>query len=329
MRIMKNRTPARPTLELDFEPVPRKYRHDGWTPERQRAFIAALANTGSVTHACARINMATEGAYYLRRAPGADSFRAAWAAALDHGVQQLADLAIDRARDGVAVPIFHRGEQVGEKRWYNDRLLMFVLKHHMPNRYGGQIGGGTRSKETIEREAAENCPACRERREWEAGEGETVDAYAEWLDGIVERYMLKVGYEHDQRQRGEWVAADFALRQLTHLELILDMGGRTQELLKHYTTRPSEHGGEHELYAGPISEILAAKREAYWESVADPPRPPVPLPALLPCSALSGGPTWQNRDATRRAAVEKMRMAQEEWEAARTEESWAAWVAGR
>ena len=25
-----------------FEPVPRKFRHDGWMPERQKAFIAAL-----------------------------------------------------------------------------------------------------------------------------------------------------------------------------------------------------------------------------------------------------------------------------------------------
>ena len=31
-----------------FEPVPRKFRHDGWTRERQKAFIAALADTGSV-----------------------------------------------------------------------------------------------------------------------------------------------------------------------------------------------------------------------------------------------------------------------------------------
>lgn len=42
---MQNRTPiaaeARPPLP-DFTPVPRKYRHDGWTPERQRAFIGAL-----------------------------------------------------------------------------------------------------------------------------------------------------------------------------------------------------------------------------------------------------------------------------------------------
>ena len=33
---------------LDFTPVPRKTkRSDGWTAERQRAFIAALSATGS------------------------------------------------------------------------------------------------------------------------------------------------------------------------------------------------------------------------------------------------------------------------------------------
>ncbi len=34
---------------LDFAPVPVAHRHDGWTAERQRAFIEALADSGSVT----------------------------------------------------------------------------------------------------------------------------------------------------------------------------------------------------------------------------------------------------------------------------------------
>lgn len=73
---MQNRTPARadaaPALP-DFQPVARKYRHDGWTPERQRAFIAALADTGSVSRAATMVNMSPEGAYYLRRQAGAES----------------------------------------------------------------------------------------------------------------------------------------------------------------------------------------------------------------------------------------------------------------
>ena len=81
----------------DFTPVPRKPRHDGWTPERQRVFIAALADTGSVSRAARWVNMSPEGAYYLRRQPGSEGFRRAWEAALDFGVQRLKDIAYERA----------------------------------------------------------------------------------------------------------------------------------------------------------------------------------------------------------------------------------------
>lgn len=67
---------------LQFAPVPRRYRRDGWTPERQRAFIAALAEWGNVTAAAEAAGMTPEGAYHLRRQPGAESFRRAWEAAL-------------------------------------------------------------------------------------------------------------------------------------------------------------------------------------------------------------------------------------------------------
>ena len=79
---MQNRVPAPPNYGAPipaFTPVPRQCnRHDGWTPERQRAFIEALADLGSVKHAAARINMSAVGAYTLRRQPGAEGFRAAW-----------------------------------------------------------------------------------------------------------------------------------------------------------------------------------------------------------------------------------------------------------
>lgn len=47
---------------LDFTAVPRKtQRADGWTPERQRAFIAALSTTGSKRRAAQAIGMAAYG----------------------------------------------------------------------------------------------------------------------------------------------------------------------------------------------------------------------------------------------------------------------------
>lgn len=139
---MQNRTPiakeARPPLP-DFTPVPRKFRHDGWTPERQRAFIAALADTGSVSRAAAMVNMAQRNCYTLRRAAGAESFRRAWEAALDFGVARLKDIAFERAIEGYQVPVFVGGKLMGFRRKYNDALLMFCLRHY------GQDGGGRRT----------------------------------------------------------------------------------------------------------------------------------------------------------------------------------------
>ncbi|HUE80020.1 MAG TPA: hypothetical protein VMN38_10365 [Sphingomicrobium sp.] len=68
---------------LAFAPVPRKNaRCDGWTPERQRGFIAALAATGSPRQAAQAIDMAPSGLDRLRADEGSESFRAAWDRAL-------------------------------------------------------------------------------------------------------------------------------------------------------------------------------------------------------------------------------------------------------
>lgn len=68
---------------LNFEPVPRRPHANGWTPEHQRAFIAALAITGSARQAARHVGRAAFGAEQLRTAKGGRSFAAAWDAALD------------------------------------------------------------------------------------------------------------------------------------------------------------------------------------------------------------------------------------------------------
>jgi len=141
---MQNRAPIaredRPALP-DFAPVPRKkHRHDGWTPARQKAFIEALADTGSVSRAARMVNMAQANCYTLRRAPGAEEFRRAWEAALDFGVQRLKDIAFERAIEGYLVPVFVAGKLAGYRRKTNDALLMFCLRHY------GQDAQGRRTK---------------------------------------------------------------------------------------------------------------------------------------------------------------------------------------
>lgn len=140
---MQNRVPAtraeRPPLP-DFEPVPRKCnRHDGWTPERQRAFIGALADTGSVRRAARMVNMSQANAYLLRRAEHAEGFRRAWDAALDFGLKRLKDLAFERAIEGELIPVFQSGKLMGFRRKRNDALLMFCLRHY------GQDASGKRT----------------------------------------------------------------------------------------------------------------------------------------------------------------------------------------
>lgn len=68
---------------LAFDPVPRRAHVNNWTPEHQRAFIAALALTGSPTKAARALGRHAFGAEQLRKARGGRSFSDAWEAALD------------------------------------------------------------------------------------------------------------------------------------------------------------------------------------------------------------------------------------------------------
>lgn len=142
---MTDHTPAEtrpdaPATEIlpDFAPVPRAAeRSNGWKPEVQRAFIEALAETGSVKAACRRVNRADHGAYLLRRHPEAQEFRHAWDIALDIGMRRIEDVAMDRAINGVEVPMYVYGKLVGTRTVYNDRLLMFMLRNRAPDRFAG------------------------------------------------------------------------------------------------------------------------------------------------------------------------------------------------
>jgi hypothetical protein len=71
---------------VNFIPVPLRPRHDGWTAERQIAFIEALAETACVEEACRRVGMSDSSAYSLRRRPKGTLVREAWAAAFDNFV---------------------------------------------------------------------------------------------------------------------------------------------------------------------------------------------------------------------------------------------------
>lgn len=188
-----------------FTPVPRQtQRHDGWTDERQREFIEALADTGSVAAACKAVNMSTVGAYQLRRQPGADSFRAAWEAALALGVQRIEDVAMERALNGVELPVYSYGKLVGTRISYNDRLLMFMLRNRAPQRFAD--GGRAKGLSGLDHTTLEQHKR-KWRKEWELEQQakhtqvSTAEVRAS-IDRKVEEIRLRVQHE---RQR-EWDA---------------------------------------------------------------------------------------------------------------------------
>ena len=137
-------TPAAPKLSSsalspapgEWLPVPRQNRADGWTPHKQRAFIETLADTGSVDQAAHMVGISATSCYRLRRAPGAEGFAAAWAAAIDAASKKLIDEAFERALVGSSEPVFDRdGNRVGRRLRQSDRMLMFLLRAYMPERF--------------------------------------------------------------------------------------------------------------------------------------------------------------------------------------------------
>jgi hypothetical protein len=123
-----------------FEPVQtNSSRRDGWLPERQSAFIAALNAMGAVAPAARAVGMSPRSAYKLRARPDAASFARAWDEALVTGRQHAFEIAIENAVHGVLVPRYYRGKQVGSVRRPDYRLLLAALRVPPPKQQSCEI----------------------------------------------------------------------------------------------------------------------------------------------------------------------------------------------
>lgn len=250
---------------LDFDPVPRKFdRRGGWSVERQRGFIRALSESGDVEKAAHTQGLTGNGAYQLRKAMGAESFRAAWSAAIEAARQRQA---------GVRQRFAKEAQDAAD-------------------------GGGE--------------------------EADSEETRLAWLADLVRKYLLKVGQEREARLAGRVVAADFYLRQLTWLEVALDlMGGGGFKVLAEFRKRDHHLG---DIAETPFSRILDAARRERWAELGEPPRPQhPPRERLVEHDGFSTEPlecTWGGRPETheeQQAAfdAEHKRQAelQLEWEA--------------
>lgn len=123
---------------LTFTAAALRERHDGWSAERQRAFIAALADSGCITLACRAVGVSPQSAYRLRRHPKGKQFAYAWDTALRCASVRLVSIAYERAITGTRKQYWRDGKLIGETVSPSDALLMFLLAKSDPNRFGSQ-----------------------------------------------------------------------------------------------------------------------------------------------------------------------------------------------
>ncbi len=112
---------------LAFEPVPLRHRRDGLTPEKQREYVEALADTGLVREAAARIGISEQAINRVRRRSDARDFDRACEAAQMFGARRLRSIAWERAIEGTLKGHYYHGELVSQERVYDNRLLIYLL----------------------------------------------------------------------------------------------------------------------------------------------------------------------------------------------------------
>jgi hypothetical protein len=260
---------------LEFTPVPRATkRWNGLTDLKQRTFIQLLADSGSVTMAAKAIGTTTSAMYGLRRREGAESFAAAWEAAIEIGARRVLDTLMEHAIHGTPETIIQDGEVVAERRKYNHRAMMWIVSQRFPEKYGSATGlmemsgmshamqklkakweGEWRAKYDAEHAAQAEADIEAQEAVLEAERRELLPLI------LVKMYQQKVREERQYRLRGKVMSADVTLRQLTHLELYMEYAGLTEPEITQFFDRAATDPFPWETHA---SRAIAAHRIAAW-----------------------------------------------------------------
>ncbi|UIJ45376.1 hypothetical protein LZK98_20435 [Sphingomonas cannabina] len=117
----------------DYTPVEISTRRDGWTAERQRKFLEALAESGRVAVAAQVVGLSVRSAYRLRHHPQGRRFAEAWDAALYCGANRLIAIALERATVGGYREVWKDGRIQSEVRAPSDKLLIYLLNNLAPH----------------------------------------------------------------------------------------------------------------------------------------------------------------------------------------------------
>jgi hypothetical protein len=179
-RRARSRPPDRDEPLLHFEPVPHVASgRNSLTPDKQRAFIAALAASGIVTQAAREIGKSLEALEKLRQRPGAEEFPAAWDLALDRGMAGLEDRGRAQVLEGEEVPIVSAASCSASAAGTTARGPLFFLRQRRPGRYGPvpPVANLRRGRPLYER-----LP-----REWQDNDPEDEQAGLDSIDAMIDQ----------------------------------------------------------------------------------------------------------------------------------------------
>lgn len=257
--------------ELEFTPVTTKSGRQKFVPELQRKFIQALSITGSVTISAEAVGMSIGQVYDIKSRIGAESLCEAWEKAIRMGGYRARDTIVDHAINGTPEYFYKDGELVGERRHFNLRAMQWVVAHTLPHladnpvglaAHGGLPTGLQKLKEQWRKEWEEE--AAQEAAERDAAFAAAHDSHEATMARLCQKYQAKIREEYFFRAEGNAIAADFALRQLTHIEVVMDIGGVSMDVIReHFHTAP--HGGP---WSTEASRALEDARHAAWEKAS-------------------------------------------------------------
>ena len=102
-------------------------RVDGWTGEKQRRFLEAVADGSTVSDACMFVRMSPASAYAFRRTARGQAFALGWSAANLVARDRVAEGLLARAIEGQVVEITRADGSIVTKHHFDNRLALTLL----------------------------------------------------------------------------------------------------------------------------------------------------------------------------------------------------------
>ena len=162
---------------------------NGWSVERQRAFLETLAQSGYVERAAGLVGMTRQGAYAFRQTPAGRAFDLAWDAALMLARQRMIDETYQLAFEGSIEQIYRDGKLVQEKRKRDPKMMLATIE-----RLGSKAALGSAPVKAV----AQEFSAFLDAMEADAlgggagangGTGYFMECRADWGDSIQKRTL--------------------------------------------------------------------------------------------------------------------------------------------